>query len=399
MNLNFSTEEILFQKEVKDFLDQELPSELVEANRRSSAVFTEKEIAMEWQSILAKKGWLVPSWPEEYGGTDWNEAQKYLFANECAIADAPSLTPMGLGMIGPLLLGMGTKEQKDYYLPRIISGEDYWCQGYSESGSGSDLASLQCKAVREGDKYVINGTKTWTSHAHLANKIFCLVRTDNAGKKQDGITFLMIDMDQEGISVEPILTMAKDHDFNQVIFTNAEVEIENKIGEEGQGWTVAKYLLEFERGGGGSGVAKILSEITSLRTLVKKLSLENNNPSLNDSYASKLSRLEIKAASIQYSALRILGALKNGERPGPESSMMKTLMTQLQQEVSELALQSIGYYGNPFQDTSYGSNEEVIGEEIYRSKAGRYQNLRAASIYGGSNEIQNNIIAKAVLGL
>ena len=399
MNLNFSTEEILFQKEVKDFLDQELPSELVEANRRSSAVFTEKEIAMEWQSILAKKGWLVPSWPEEYGGTDWNEAQKYLFANECAIADAPSLTPMGLGMIGPLLLGMGTKEQKDYYLPRIISGEDYWCQGYSEPGSGSDLASLQCKAVREGDKYVINGTKTWTSHAHLANKIFCLVRTDNAGKKQDGITFLMIDMDQEGISVEPILTMAKDHDFNQVIFTNAEVAIENKIGEEGQGWTVAKYLLEFERGGGGSGVAKILSEITSLRTLVKKLSLENNNPSLNDSYASKLSRLEIKAASIQYSALRILGALKNGERPGPESSMMKTLMTQLQQEVSELALQSIGYYGNPFQDTSYGSNEEVIGEEIYRSKAGRYQNLRAASIYGGSNEIQNNIIAKAVLGL
>ena len=397
MNLNFSTEEILFQKEVKDFLDQELPSELVEANRRSSAVFTEKEIAMEWQSILAKKGWLVPSWPEEYGGTDWNEAQKYLFANECAIADAPSLTPMGLGMIGPLLLGMGTKEQKDYYLPRIISGEDYWCQGYSEPGSGSDLASLQCKAVREGDKYVINGTKMWTSHAHLANKIFCLVRTDNAGKKQDGITFLMIDMDQEGISVEPILTMAKDHDFNQVIFTNAEVEIENKIGEEGQGWTVAKYLLEFERG--GSGVAKILSEITSLRTLVKKLSLENNNPSLNDSYASKLSRLEIKAASIQYSALRILGALKNGERPGPESSMMKTLMTQLQQEVSELALQSIGYYGNPFQDTSYGSNEEVIGEEIYRSKAGRYQNLRAASIYGGSNEIQNNIIAKAVLGL
>lgn len=399
MNLNFSTEEILFQKEVKDFLDQELPSELVEANRRSSAVFTEKEIAMEWQSILAKRGWLVPSWPEEYGGTDWNEAQKYLFANECAIADAPSLTPMGLGMIGPLLLGMGTKEQKDYYLPRIISGEDYWCQGYSEPGSGSDLASLQCKAVREGDKYVINGTKTWTSHAHLANKIFCLVRTDNAGKKQDGITFLMIDMDQEGISVEPILTMAKDHDFNQVIFTNAEVEIDNKIGEEGQGWTVAKYLLEFERGGGGSGVAKILSEITSLRTLVKKLSLENNNPSLNDSYASKLSRLEIKAASIQYSALRILGALKNGERPGPESSMMKTLMTQLQQEVSELALQSIGYYGNPFQDTSYGSNEEVIGEEIYRSKAGRYQNLRAASIYGGSNEIQNNIIAKAVLGL
>ena len=399
MNLNFSTEEILFQKEVKDFLDQELPIELVEANKRSSAVFTEKEIAMEWQSILAKKGWLVPSWPKEYGGTEWNEAQKYLFANECAIADAPSLTPMGLGMIGPLLLGMGTKEQKDYYLPRIISGEDYWCQGYSEPGSGSDLASLQCKAVKEGNKYMINGTKTWTTHAHLANKIFCLVRTDNSGKKQEGITFLLIDMDQKGIKVEPILTMAKDHDFNQVVFTNAETELENKIGEEGKGWTVAKYLLEFERGGGGSGVAKIISEISALRTLVKRLSLENNNLSLNDAYSNKLSKLEIKAASIQYSALRILGALKNGERPGPESSMMKTLMTELQQEVSEIALQSIGYYGNPFQDTSYGSNEVAIGEEMYRSKAGRYQNLRATSIYGGSNEIQNNIIAKAVLGL
>ena len=302
-------------------------------------------------------------------------------------------------MIGPLLLGMGTKEQKDYYLPRIISGEDYWCQGYSEPGSGSDLASLQCKAVKEGNKYMINGTKTWTTHAHLANKIFCLVRTDNSGKKQEGITFLLIDMDQKGIKVEPILTMAKDHDFNQVVFTNAETELENKIGEEGKGWTVAKYLLEFERGGGGSGVAKIISEISALRTLVKRLSLENNNLSLNDAYSNKLSKLEIKAASIQYSALRILGALKNGERPGPESSMMKTLMTELQQEVSEIALQSIGYYGNPFQDTSYGSNEAAIGEEIYRSKAGRYQNLRATSIYGGSNEIQNNIIAKAVLGL
>ena len=193
MNLNFSPEEISFQEEVRDFLKQELTQDLVNAAKHTSAVFTEKEVAMKWQKKLAKKGWLVPSWPEEYGGTNWTQTQRYIFSSECAKAGAPNLIPMGLAMIGPLLLGKGTKEQKDYYIPRIISGEDYWCQGYSEPGAGSDLASLQCKAERVGDEYVINGTKIWTTHAHLANKIFCLVRTDNSGKNQEGITFLMLD--------------------------------------------------------------------------------------------------------------------------------------------------------------------------------------------------------------
>ena len=398
MNLNFSPEEISFQEEVRDFLKQELTQDLVNAAKHASAVFTEKEVAMKWQKKLANKGWLVPSWPEEYGGTNWTQTQRYIFSSECAKAGAPNLIPMGLAMIGPLLLGKGTKEQKDYYIPRIISGEDYWCQGYSEPGAGSDLASLQCKAERVGDEYVINGTKIWTTHAHLANKIFCLVRTDNSGKNQEGITFLMLDMNQPGVKVEPILTMAKDHDFNQVVFTDAVAKVSDRIGEENQGWSVAKYLLEFERSGGIGG-SKSLSDLDFIRRLIKKISSTHKDSSFADTYNTKVAELEVKALSIQYTSLRILSSLTKGDSPGPESSMMKTLVTDLEQEISELALEVIGYYGIPFQDTSLGSNKPAIGDEDYRSIAGKYQNLRATTIYGGSNEIQRNIMAKAVLGL
>ena len=398
MNLNFSPEEISFQEEVRDFLKQELTQDLVNAAKHASAVFTEKEVAMKWQKKLANKGWLVPSWPEEYGGTNWTQTQRYIFSSECAKAGAPNLIPMGLAMIGPLLLGKGTKEQKDYYIPRIISGEDYWCQGYSEPGAGSDLASLQCKAERVGDEYVINGTKIWTTHAHLANKIFCLVRTDNSGKNQEGITFLMLDMNQPGVKVEPILTMAKDHDFNQVVFTDAVAKVSDRIGEENQGWSVAKYLLEFERSGGIGG-SKSLSDLDFIRRLIKKISSTHKDSSFADTQNTKVAELEIKALSIQYTSLRILSSLTKGDSPGPESSMMKTLVTDLEQEISELALEVIGYYGIPFQDTSLGSNKPAIGDEDYRSIAGKYQNLRATTIYGGSNEIQRNIMAKAVLGL
>ena len=398
MNLNFSEAEVLFKEEVKSFLDSELTADLISAAKHTSAVFTEKDVAMEWQSKLVKKGWLVPSWPEEYGGTNWTETQKYIFSSECAKAGAPNLIPMGLAMIGPLLLGRGTKEQKDYYIPRIISGEDYWCQGYSEPGAGSDLASLQCRAVRQGDQYIINGTKIWTTHAHLANKIFCLVRTDNSGKKQQGITFLMLDMDQPGVKVEPILTMAQDHDFNQVVFTDAIANVKDRIGEENDGWSVAKYLLEFERSGGVGG-SKSLSDIEFIRRLIHKIAITHNDKNFINPYMVKVAELEIKAQAIQYTSLRILSSIREGDSPGPESSMMKTLATDLEQEISELTLDVIGYYGIPFQDTSFGTNELAIGDETFRSIAGKYQNLRATTIYGGSNEIQRNIMAKAVLGL
>ena len=399
MNLEFSQHELEFKKEVQNFLKKELTSELVEAAKRSSAVFTEKEIAMEWQAKLAKKGWLVPSWPEEYGGTNWTETQKYIFSSECAKAEAPSLTPMGLGMIGPLLLGKGTKEQKDYYIPRIISGEDYWCQGYSEPGAGSDLASLKCKAERRGDKYIINGSKIWTTHAHLANKIFCLVRTENSQKKQEGITFLMVNMKQPGIKVEPILTIAKDHDFNQVVFENAEASISDRIGEEGEGWAVAKYLLEFERGGVANEAEKLLTRIKFIKKLVKIISLQKQDSDFDSLYRKKISELEIKGESIKFTVLRALSSFEKGKSPGPESSIMKTLATELEQEISDISLEVIDYYGMPFQDTSLRTNESAIGDEAFRSIAGKYQNLRATSIYGGSNEIQRNIIAKAVLGI
>ena len=398
MNLNFSEAEVLFKEEVKSFLFSVLTADLICAAIHTSAVFTEKDVAMEWQSKLVKKGWLVPSWPEEYGGTNWTETQKYIFSSECAKAGAPNLIPMGLAMIGPLLLGRGTKEQKDYYIPRIISGEDYWCQGYSEPGAGSDLASLQCRAVRQGDQYIINGTKIWTTHAHLANKIFCLVRTDNSGKKQQGITFLMLDMDQPGVKVEPILTMAQDHDFNQVVFTDAIANVKDRIGEENDGWSVAKYLLEFERSGGVGG-SKSLSDIEFIRRLIDKIVLTHNDKNFINPYLVKVAELEIKAQAIQYTSLRILSSIREGDSPGPESSMMKTLATDLEQEISELTLDVIGYYGIPFQDTSFGTNESAIGDETFRSIAGKYQNLRATTIYGGSNEIQRNIMAKAVLGL
>ena len=399
MNLEFSQHELEFKKEVQNFLKKELTSELVEAAKRSSAVFTEKEIAMEWQAKLAKKGWLVPSWPEEYGGTNWTETQKYIFSSECAKAEAPSLTPMGLGMIGPLLLGKGTKEQKDFYIPRIISGEDYWCQGYSEPGAGSDLASLKCKAERRGDKYIINGSKIWTTHAHLANKIFCLVRTENSQKKQEGITFLMVNMKQPGIKVEPILTIAKDHDFNQVVFENAEASISDRIGEEGEGWAVAKYLLEFERGGVANEAEKLLTRIKFIKKLVKIISLQKQDSDFDSLYRKKISELEIKGESIKFTVLRALSSFEKGKSPGPESSIMKTLATELEQEISDISLEVIDYYGMPFQDTGLRTNESAIGDEAFRSIAGKYQNLRATSIYGGSNEIQRNIIAKAVLGI
>jgi acyl-CoA dehydrogenase len=399
MDLKFDQEELAFQKEVKDFLKTELPAHLVSAAKKSSAVFPEKEVALEWQSILAKKGWLVPSWPEEYGGTNWNPAQKYIFARELAEAEAPSIIPMGLAMLGPVLLGYGTKEQKDYYLPRMISGEDYWCQGYSEPGSGSDLASLQCKAEVKDDKYIINGTKIWTTHAHYANKIFCLVRTDNQNKPQAGITFLMVDMDQPGIKVEPIITLAKDHDVNQVVFNNAEAKITDRIGEEGEGWTVAKYLLEFERGGGVVS-ARAFKAINFAKKLAENIKGDEGINLISSSeYLQKFADLEIRAQAVQYTELRGLSAMKDGGRPGPESSMMKNLGADLQQDISELALEIIGYYGNAFQDTSYGSNTIAIGHESYLTIAGSYQNLRAASVYGGSREVQKNIIAKAVLGL
>ena len=256
MNLELSAEDLAFREEVRDFLRDHLPPHLVDAARRTTTVFVDRAVALEWQGILAARGWAAPSWPVEWGGTDWTPTQRYLFALECFRAGAPRLIPLGLGMLAPVLLAFGTEAQKRHYLPKILSGEHYWCQGYSEPGSGSDLASLQLKAERRTDHYLLNGSKLWTTHAHFADHIFCLVRTDATGKPQQGISFLLVPLDLPGIEIRPIITMGMSHEVNQVFFQDVQVPLANLVGEEGKGWTCAKYLLEFERGGGSTAALR-----------------------------------------------------------------------------------------------------------------------------------------------
>lgn len=395
MDLNFSEEELQFQQEVRQFLADNLPDSIVQANKTNASVFVEKETALEWQAILVKKGWAVPQWPTEHGGTDWTPSQKYLFSKECYLAGAPMLIPLGLLMLAPVIMAFGTEQQKAEYLPKILSGENYWCQGYSEPGAGSDLASLKLKAESDGDDYIVNGSKIWTTHAHVADQIFCLVRTDNSGKRQQGISFLLIDMATPGISVEPIITMADDHEVNQVFFDNVRVPKSNRIGEENKGWTYAKYLLEFERGGGFNS-DRIWNEVNHLRELIKTEGEKNPMFNSNGEMNKKLARIEIDLNALEITELRILSSVSGGGNPGPESSIMKLSATKIEQDINELAVEVIGYQGFAMDPTEDGS---PYRPDYVTSVVPRYLNNRAASIFGGSQEIQRNIIAKLVLGL
>ena len=400
MDMSLSPEDARFRDEVREFLDEKLTADMRRDASRSASVFDEKELNLRWHRILYDKGWIAPSWPAEYGGTGWSLMQRYIFTSECAAASAPSLSPMGLAMVGPCIMHFGTKEQKDFYLPRILKGEDYWCQGYSEPGSGSDLASLQCKAVREGDEYVINGTKIWTTHAHFANRIFCLVRTDSSGKPQQGITFLLFEMDLPGITVEPIITMAGDHEVNQVFFDNVRVPVSGRLGEENDGWTVAKLLLEFERGGGGFA-PRTKAALDRVRELACGEGAGNGARLIDDAdFARKLAETEIEVEAMQMTEFRVMSALSSGQNPGPAASMLKTKGTELLQMVNELGIETMHYYIAPFQPEFRlpGSNIEPVNEPGTVEMAG-YLNNRAASIYGGSNQVQRNIMAKMVLGL
>ena len=395
MNLSFSDEELQFQGEVRQFLAENLPKHIIEGTANNGSVFVEKDIALQWQDILVKKGWAVPQWPVEHGGTDWTPTQKYIFSKECYHAGAPMLIPLGLLMLAPVIMAFGTDEQKAEYLPKILSGEHYWCQGYSEPGSGSDLASLKLKAESDGDHYIVNGSKIWTTHAHLADHIFCLVRTDNSGKPQAGISFLLIDMAAPGVVVEPIITMAGDHEVNQVFFDNVRVPMANRIGEENQGWSYAKYLLEFERGG-GFNAHRIRHELDYLRGLIKDAKNCNAAFDWEGTMARKLARIEIDLKALEITELRILSSVSDGGNPGPESSIMKLSATRLEQEINELSVDVLGY--NSFIMNPIAGGNPVRADYV-SSIVPRYLNNRAASIFGGSQEIQRNIIAKMVLGL
>lgn len=399
MDISFSAEHERFRDEVRVFLDGALDDELREAQRFCPGIFLDYEHNIRWHRILHAKGWVAPAWPREYGGTGWDLTRRYIWSTETTLAGAPSLAPMGLGMCGPMLIGYGTEAQKAYYLPRILSGEDYWCQGYSEPGSGSDLASLKLRADGDGDHYVLNGTKIWTTHAHYANRMFCLVRTDDGGRPQQGITFLLLDMDTPGISVEPIVFASGTHEVNQVFFDDVRVPKANRVGEENDGWTVAKYLLEFERGGGGSAAYR--TALTRVRKLAGQVPVDGASLAEDPDFKRALDETDVKLQAIQYTEFRIMAALSRGQNPGPESSIMKNLGADIGQRLTELTVEAMGQYIAPHQPEArqVGSNVPVVGPADGATAMPRYFNLRASSIAGGTNEVQKNIVAKLVLGL
>ena len=400
MDLNFSKRDNAFLLEVRDFLEANLTPDLREAGRLATSAFIEPEYSLAWQRILYAKGWVAPNWPKEFGGTGWNEVQRYIFATECARAGAPRLAPMGLNMVGPCIMGFGTPEQKAQLLPRILSGEDYWCQGYSEPNAGSDLASLKLRADSDGDHYVLNGTKIWTTHAHHANRMFCLVRTDSDGKPQAGITFLLLEMNAPGIAVKPIISMSGDHELNQVFFDDVRVPKANRLGVENEGWAVAKYLLEFERAGGSS---------VSLQEKLRRIAaMSAEEPSgfgsalaQDTAFAQKLAEAHISVEALLMTEQRIMAALSSGQNPGPASSMLKIQRTELMQRIDELAVEAAHCYGAVDQPEARapGSNVKPVGPSHALVATPGYLNNRAASIYGGSNEIQRNILARLVLGI
>ncbi|MFM1981789.1 MAG: hypothetical protein RJB22_508 [Pseudomonadota bacterium] len=389
-----------FRAEVRAWLAAHLTDELRDVAAKSTSVFVDKAYTLKWQAILHEKGWVAPTWPKAYGGTGWSEAERHIFASESALAGAPPLAPMGLRMVAPAIMHYGTEAQKAWYLPRILSGEDYWCQGYSEPGSGSDLASLALKAERDGDHYVLNGSKIWTTHAHLANKMFCLVRTSRDGRPQQGITFLLLDMDTPGITVRPIPSIADDHDFNQVFFEDARVPVSGRLGEEDQGWSVAKYLLEFERAVAHS--AGLKAALAELVRHARGLSDGAGGVVLDTpAIRRRIAILAAQIAAIEASEDVVMAQVARGRNPGPAASMLKIQGTETAQQVQELAVELAGDYAavSQFAARQPGSNEAPIGPAIALTAVPRYFNGRAASIYGGSNEIQRNIIAKMVLGL
>ncbi len=399
LNMQFAAEDEAFREEVRDFLDAHLTPALKAAAARQTTVFPDRDVALQWQAVLqAAKGWAAPAWPKAFGGPGFSATQRYIFNQECARAGAPGLIPLGLRMLAPVLFRYGTPEQQAHYLPKMLSGEHYWCQGYSEPGSGSDLSSLQTTAERDGDVYRVNGTKLWTTHGHFADHIFCLVRTDRQARPQKGISFLLIPMATPGISVKPVITLAGDHEVNQVFFDDVVVPVANRVGPEHEGWTVAKYLLEFERGGGGAAPG-LREALEHARMLASVTSCEGGTVLDRPEVAARLAALSVRLDAFELSELRTLAGLAEGGSPGPESSLAKNLGVRLEQDINTLALEVLAYYGLPQQPWGFAANEEALGPSEGVAVTGRYLNSRAASIFGGSEEVQKNIIAKAVLGL
>jgi alkylation response protein AidB-like acyl-CoA dehydrogenase len=400
VKLDLSPEDRAFREDVREFLAANLTPELRAAAALATSVFQDKAVSLAWQRILHARGWAAPSWPAEYGGPGWSEMQRHIFAAECARAGAPALAPMGLRMVGPVIIGMGSPAQRAHYLPRILSGEDYWCQGYSEPQAGSDLAALQLSAEKDGEDYVLTGSKIWTTHAHVADRMFCLVRTRREGKPQAGITFLLLDMATPGISVRPIITLAGDHEVNQVFYDSVRVPGTGRVGEENDGWRVAKHLLQFERGGGSApGLRVALARLTRMAAEEPG---DDGRPLIDDpAFRARLASASAALDAVEATEHRVLAALRAGDSPGPASSMLKTVGTEMMQRLDELALEAVGSWAAADQREfrTPGANTPGIGPPHALTVTARYLNDRAASIYGGSNEIQRDILARQILEL
>jgi pimeloyl-CoA dehydrogenase large subunit len=399
MDLRFTPEEIAFRNEVREFFRANLPADIKKkmVEGRSLA----KEDLVTWQRTLNKKGWAVAPWPKEYGGTGWTPMQQYIFLEEMQQAPAPQPLQFGVNMVGPVIYTFANETQKKRYLPRIANLDDWWCQGFSEPGAGSDLAGLKTSAKRDGDHYVVNGQKTWTTLAQYADWIFCLVRTDPAAKKQEGISFLLIDMKTPGITVRPIVTIDGGREVNEVFFDDVRVPVENLVGEENKGWNYAKFLLGNERVGiARVGVSK--QRVSRIKELAK-LEMSGGKPIIDNArFREKLAAVEIELKALELTQLRVVSGEAKRERgkPDPASSILKIKGSEIQQATTELLMEVVGPYALPYQlARDEESNEPPIGPDYAGPVAPTYFNYRKVSIYGGSNEIQKNIIAKAILGL
>ena len=381
-----------------------MPAEVAEESRRSRTSHVSKERLLQWQKKLAGRGWLCPNWPKEHGGTGWNSTQKFIFEMEMARADLPYLSSFSIKMVAPVLMKYGSEAQKKRHLPKIAAAEELWCQGYSEPGSGSDLASLRTRAELQGDHYLVNGQKIWTTNAHWADWMFCLVRTSNEGKRQEGISFLLIDMKTPGIKVDPIYLVdgtrtPMRHEVNQVFFTDVKVPVENRVGEENKGWTYAKYLLEFERGGQAFG-PRLRKAYRHLKELAHTQSDAGEPLSENRNWREKMAALEMEIDAVEMNELMFYSSMKTGQNPGTQASIVKMRGTEVGQKVTELAVEAVGWYGLPFTELrNYDSNIVPVGGEYVDDVSPRYFNTRKTTIYGGSSEVQRNVLAKAMLEL
>ena len=400
MNIDLTPEELAFRDEVRGFLADDYPEDI--RRKRDEGVALTRDDTVRWHKALYKRGWFAVEWPVEYGGTGWTPVRKYLFANELAEANAPLVVPFGVKMVAPIIYTFGNDAQKSRFLPDILASNVWWCQGYSEPGSGSDLASLKTKADFDGSDYIVNGTKTWTTLGQHADWIFCLVRTrSDVARKQEGISFLLIDMKTPGVTVSPIITIEGGHEVNEVHFDNVRVPTENLVGEEGKGWTYGKVLLQHERVN-IAGVAVSQYRLNKLKARAAE-SVRGADPLINNqSFARKIAALEIDLRALEYTELRTLASIATGQAPGPESSFLKIRGTEVQQAIDAMTMEAAGYYVLPYVPTQYTldfPDIDRIGEGIETRTSLQYFNNRKASIYGGSNEIQKNIIAKHVLGL